>query len=90
MPLAAQKFGKTSNERRGSAHKRGYDAGHRARRDECLLKAGYVCQCPGCPQCVSLEGKPCVRLATVADHIIPHRGNRPRTLQAMPRSQNSD
>jgi 5-methylcytosine-specific restriction protein A len=63
MPKAAKVFGGPRKETRKSAYERGYDAGHRARRLECLRKAEYACAV-------------CGRLASVADHVIPHRGNK--------------
>ena len=63
MPDAAKTFGGTSGQRRASARERGYDSAHERRRLACLQAADYTCAV-------------CGRLATVADHKIPHRGNR--------------
>lgn len=52
--------------RRGSAASRGYDAQHRRAR------ARYLAEHPWCVYC-KREGR--LRLATVLDHIIPHRGD---------------
>lgn len=87
MPNAAKIFGGSSDKRRGNSAKRGYDAGHRGRRKECLAAAEYICQCPGCPECAP-AGEKCEQLATVADHIIPHRGDKrlledPENLRAI-------
>lgn len=49
---------------------------HRLRRGECLLRAGYVCQCKGCGKCSVTVERPCGAVATDADHIVPHRGNK--------------
>ena len=84
MPDAAKTLGggrqkpdrRRYDKRRGSAHRRGYDAGHRDRRGECLARADYVCECSGCPVCVPSLDRACASLATVADHIIPHRGDK--------------
>lgn len=56
-----------SDERRGSAHQRGYTSAWQRARD------GYLRAHPLCVRC---EGAGLVEAATVVDHIKPHRGDK--------------
>ena len=58
---------KQDDKRRGSASQRGYDAKWRKARET------YLRQHPLCVYCMK-DGK--VMVATVVDHIKPHKGNR--------------
>lgn len=54
------------DERRGSAHERGYGARWQAMRPGFLQRH---------PLCVASKANGVIRAATVVDHIIPHRGD---------------
>lgn len=85
MAIAPKQFKLTAKPLRTAAE-RGYDAAHRKRRMDCLIRANYVCQCCGCDACSPVNGKACGAVATVADHIVPHRGD-PRLLADMANHQ---
>lgn len=55
--------------RKLSPSRRGYDRRWEKTRDA-FLRAHPLCQCPDCG-----EGRKRVTVATVVDHVIPHRGN---------------
>jgi len=55
--------------RRGSAHARGYGAKWQ-KASKAFLRAHPLCQCPECK-----EGQLQTTLATVVDHVTPHRGD---------------
>ena len=74
MPNSPKMF-RMSKPARPSASQRGYDVDHRRRRQECLRRAGYICQCAGCEYCTESDSRPCTCMATVADHIVRHAGN---------------
>lgn len=57
---------RASDQRRGTAHERGYSAAWQRARAAYLLKH---------PLCVKHEARGEVVLASVVDHIIPHRGD---------------
>ncbi|MBI9080845.1 MAG: HNH endonuclease [Pseudodesulfovibrio sp.] len=61
-------YRKHTDERRGTACKRGYDSKWRKARE------GYLRKHPLCVECEK-QGKPKTK-ATVVDHIIPHRGDK--------------
>ena len=60
---------KESDERRGTAHERGYGARWQKARAG-WLRAHPLCQCPECR-----GGELRTVIATVVDHITPHRGD---------------
>lgn len=58
-----------SDASRGTAHERGYGARWQ-KASKAWLRAHPLCQCPDCQ-----EGKLQVTVATLVDHIIPHKGD---------------
>ena len=58
-----------SDDRRGTAHERGYGSRWQKARAG-WLRAHPLCQCPECK-----EGALRTMVATVVDHIKPHRGD---------------
>jgi 5-methylcytosine-specific restriction protein A len=68
-PQHRQQTQRAQDQQRGSAHKRGYGARWQ-KASKAYLRAHPLCQCPECD-----EGRKRVTLATVVDHIIPHRGD---------------
>lgn len=66
MPKAAKIFGGDRKQKTfGGAKLDSSGRPHRRWREEVLSRAEYICETPGCG-----------RLAVIADHIIPHEGDK--------------
>ena len=66
MPEAAKPFNQNGPRRRPNASARGYDRRWRKAREAYLTEH---------PLCVECQKKGLTVVATVVDHVIPHRGN---------------